>query len=193
MSNEQEQNRAEYLRSLLDAARPKVVYENTEWITNAEIPQALALWDERHSGLKAAVEASAERDAKRAEGDRATSGNKFLRDFAKTGEDPLDWSWLGPIPVKIDRKRKCRFDSITTDLIEDAADYHEAKAEETATEARILVGVFRAMARAARRQGMTTIAGLGDGSTVDLSRWRAVAADPDVIDGEVIDDDGDDE
>lgn len=181
--------RSEYIQALLDAARPTKVYSDNAWITAAHIPQKIRDWDLQHGTIDQALLASAERDANRLEGQSSKSANRALRRWL-TDEAPLDWSLLGALPVKIDAKRKCRYDSITPDLVEDAADFTEAQGRRVYGEVLLLVDALRVLARAARRAGVTVVTALGDEvEDIDRSRWRRQPPLPGIEDD--VDDDDD--
>jgi hypothetical protein len=176
-------DRSAFIDRLLDDARPRTVYSNTDWIVEAGIPEKIAEFDEATGTVEAVLVRSAERDAKRAEGGRSKVGNTYVREWFETGEDPLDWSWLGPIPVKIDRKRKCRFDTIVAEDLEDAATFLQNVAKLNFDRALLTASAYRALARMARRAGLDMVAAIGD-VTVEAQAF-------DVVDGEVIDEEAD--
>lgn len=182
--------RRDYITALLNAARPTTVYDEPTFIDTADIPKKIVAWDLLNRGsVDRALLDAARRDARSVEGQSAKSANKAIREWLR-GNGPLDWALLGPLPATIDGKRKCRLDSITADLLEDAADYIEAQGRKVYANVLLLVDALRLLAREARRRGLPIVSALGDGLDVDRSRW---SADPLGASGDDDPDEDDDE
>lgn len=104
----------------------------------------------------------AQQEVDRREAQATKRGNILLRAYAR-GASPLDWSIVGPWPVKVGELR-IRLDAATPDDIEDAARELEGRAKQVYDEVVMLVGCMRDLARRARRAGMELVAQLGDES-----------------------------
>src|SRR5262245_29226623 len=94
------------------------------------------------------------------EGQATKIGNLHLRGWLH-GVEPLDWSVVGPYPVRVGKLR-IRLDAVTPDELEDAARELRAAGQIVWNEVLLLHDGMLDLARAARRQGLATVAKLGD-------------------------------
>lgn len=94
------------------------------------------------------------------EGQATKQGNRIVRAFLH-GQAPLEWSIVGPYPVRVGKMR-IRLDAASLEDIEDAARELEHAGKVTFDEVMLLVAGLRDLVREARRAGYSTIRELGD-------------------------------
>lgn len=161
-----------WMESLINDARPTGgVYETTDWITEEMALSVIERFDRAHS--EQALVQSVMRELKQLEGRQAQSMNYELRHWVR--QPPLDQQeglrgllGLGHMPIVIDRKRKCRFDSITEYLLDDAASWQESQARAEYGERLVLVDAMRIIARLIRRTGHNMVGELDPDTPIDL-------------------------
>ncbi|MGH3476020.1 MAG: hypothetical protein ACRDQD_04195 [Nocardioidaceae bacterium] len=106
------------------------------------------------------VRVFAKDEVDRREGLATKRANNYLRRWGH-GQVPLDWSLVGPLPIKANAVR-IRLDAATPDDIEDAARELAAAGKVTFDEVMLLTESMRDLARAARRSNVATIVLLGN-------------------------------
>lgn len=150
---------AEYrtkIRDLLNDARPLRVEDGDKaW------REPIYGWARAHMPDETQlVRREARRVVDHIEGVATKRGNELLRDWWQ-GREPLDWSLVGPYPVRVDEIR-VRLDHATTrDVAVAAAQLHVAN-EKVYEAAEAAVAAMRDLVARAERAGLTVVAELGD-------------------------------
>jgi hypothetical protein len=146
----------EKIRDLLNDARPERVDENDRvW------REPIYGWARAHMPDETQlVRREARRVVDHMETQATKRGNDLLRDWWQ-GREPLDWSLVGPYPVRVDGVR-VRLDHATTrDIAVAAAQLHVVN-EKTYEAAEAAVAAMRDLVSRAEQAGLTVVAQLGD-------------------------------
>jgi hypothetical protein len=144
------------IRDLLNETRPARVDENDKnWREDAYT------WARLHLPYETElVRRVARNEVDRQEGHATKRANEILRDYWQ-GRIPFEWSMAGPWPIRVDGVR-IRLDAAVPADVDKAAGQLALELQKTHEAGQAAVNAMRFLAQAAIRQGVDTVAKIGD-------------------------------